>query len=504
MGCPRPAKIILPLLISFVLALIVNLTSAKNISSLEQGITYYKQESYDEALTFLQKAKKEDPKSSLAAYYLGITYKQLQNYKEAKTHLKDAVTLTPKIKEALLELTEVLYQLNELEEAKKYVEIAEKESIKPAQTAFLKGLILLKEGSNLEAVEAFKKAKEIDPALQQTADYQIGIAYLKEKKFEEAKGVFREVIVQDPNTDLAAFANRYVEALEKKKEAEKPFRFTIGLAGQYDDNVLLKPSDATVAADITNEDDYREVVTFRGEHRKKFTEKFGLNSQYSLYYAHQNNIGLYDVLSNSITETPTYYFEKGTVGLPLSYNYTHVGEKKYLSAFTVNPLLNLIFGKTQMGQLSFKYQRKDFLRSPANADENRDSNDFGGGLGWFLFFAENKGFFNLRYEINKDDTEGNNWQYLGNRVNATILYPFFEKFKISIFGDAFIQDFSNTHTVFNVERKDRVYTASTMLAYNFWKNSELQFRYTYVKDDSNITVYNYDRNVYSVGIEYKF
>lgn len=481
-----------------------SLSLAKDNPYLEQGISLYRQENFDEALPLLKKAREEDPNSSLAAYYLGITYKQLQNYKEAKSSLIDAVTLTPKIKEALLELTEVLYQLGELDKAKKYIEIAEKENIRPAQIAFLKGLVLLKEGSNLDAVEAFKKAKEIDPALQQTADYQIGIAYLKEKKFEEAKGVFKEVIVVDPNTDLAAFANRYVEALEKKKEAEKPFRFTIGLAGQYDDNVLLKPSDATVAADITNEDDFREVVTFRGEHRKKFTEKFGLNSQYSLYYAHQNSIGLYDVLSNSITETPTYYFNRGTVGLPLSYNYTHVGEKKYLSAFTVNPLLNLIFGKTQMGQLSFKYQRKDFLRSPTNADENRDSNDFGGGLGWFLFFAENKGFFNLRYEINKDDTEGNNWQYLGNRVNATVLYPFFEKFKISIFGDAFIQDFSNTHTVFNVEREDKVYTASTMLAYNFWKDSELQFRYTYVKDNSNITVYNYDRNVYSVGIEYKF
>lgn len=504
MCCPRPARLICTFLALSLIVLSIVPTSAKNISPLEQGITNYKQENYDEALSILQKARELEPNSSLAAYYLGITYKQLQNYKDAKSHLKDAVTLTPKIKEAVLELTEVLYQLNELDEAKKYIEIAEKENIKPAQTAFLKGLILLKDGSNLEAVEAFKKAKTLDKTLQQAADYQIGLAYLKEKKFDEAKEVFREVIVLDPNTDLASFADRYVDALEKKKEAEKPFRFTVGLAVQYDDNVLLKPSDATVAADITNEDDFREVITFRGEHRKKFTEKFGLSSQYSLYYAHQNKIGLYDVLSNSITETPTFYFDRGTVGLPLSYNYTEVGEKEYLGTFTANPLVNLIVGKTQMGQLSFKYQNKDFLRAPLNDDEDRDSDEFGGGLGWFFFFAENKGFFNVRYEINRDETEGNNWRYVGNRVNATILYPFFKKFKISVFGDAFIQDFSKTHTVYNVEREDKVYTASTMLAYNFWKDSELQFRYTYVKDDSNIIVYDYDRNVYSIGVEHKF
>ncbi|KPK42596.1 MAG: hypothetical protein AMJ78_01930 [Omnitrophica WOR_2 bacterium SM23_29] len=509
MSSPRQTKavkILLSILFSLLLSFCVNTTavSAEELSPLEQGITYYKQENYDEALSILQKARELEPDSSLAAYYLGITYKQLQDYKNAKSHLIDAVSLTPKIKEALLELVDVLYQLGELNNAKRYIGLAEREDVKPAQIAFLKGLVLLKEGDNLDAVEAFEKAKELDSSLQQSADYQIGLAYLKEKKFEEAKEVFREVIVLEPNTDLAAFANRYIDAIEKKKEAERPFRFTVGLAGQYDDNVLLKPSDATVAEDITNEDDFREVLTFKGEYRKRLTEKFGLNSQYSLYYAHQNNIGLYDVLSHSLSLTPTYYFTKGTVGLPVGYNYTRVGEKEYLSTISAMPLCNLIFGKTQMGQLSFKYQRKDFLRAPLNADENRDSNDFGGGLGWFVFFAENRGFFSLRYEINKDDTKGNNWRYIGNRINATLLYPFFEKFKISVSGDAFLQDFSETHTVFNVEREDKVYTASTMLAYNFWKNAELQFRYTYVKDDSNIIIYDYDRNVYSIGVEYKF
>ncbi len=479
-------------------------TFAEALSLLEQGITYYRQENYDEALPLLKKAREEEPNSSLAAYYLGITYKQLQDYKNAKSHLMDAVNLAPKIKEALLELVEVLYQLGELDRAKKYIELAQRQNIKPPQTAFLKGLVLLKEGKNLDAVKAFERAKVLDSSLEQTADYQIGLAYLKEKKFDEAKEAFKEVIVLEPNTDLAIFANRYVEAIERKKKAERPFRFTVGLAGQYDDNVLLKPGDATVAANITNEDDFREVFTFKGEHRKKFTEKFGLNSQYSLYYAHQDDIGLYDVLSNSVAFTPTYYFDRGTIGLPLMYNYTLVGEKEYLSTISVTPLCNLIIAKTQMGQLSFKYRKKDFLRTPLNIDENRDSNDFGASAGWFLFFAENKGFFSLRYEINKDDTKGNNWRYIGNRANATLLYPFFKLFKFSVSTDVFLQDFLETHTVYNVERKDKVYTVSTMLAYNFWKDSELQFRYTYVKDDSNIAVYDYDRNVYSIGVEYKF
>jgi len=69
---------------------------------IEQGVTLYRQENYDEAAVVLRKARKEDPSSSLAAYYLGITYKQLQDYRQAKTQLIDAVTITPRIKEALV------------------------------------------------------------------------------------------------------------------------------------------------------------------------------------------------------------------------------------------------------------------------------------------------------------------------------------------------------------------------------------------------------------------
>lgn len=477
---------------------------AQGAPYLNQGIESYKEENFDEALPLLQRARKEDPNSSLAAYYLGITYKQLQDYKNAKSHLKDAVSLTPKIKEALLELVDVLYQLNELEEAAKFIEVAEREDIKPPQIAFMKGLILLKKGENLEAVKSFERAKGLDDSLAKAADYQIGLAYLKQKKFDEAKRVFKEIVVVDPNSGLAALSNEYIEAIKRKEEVERPFRFTIGTAGQYDTNVVLKPSDTTIATDITDEADWREVYTFTGEYRRKMTERFSLSPQYSLYRAHQNDIGILDVTSHTFTVTPNYNIDKGTVGLPIGYNYTDVGERKYLTTISASPLLNYMIGKTKMAQVAFKYQRNDFSRNPIIADENRDSNNFAASAGLYRFFAENKGFLGLRYEANRDDAKGANWRFFGNRITATLLYPFLKKFKINLTGDIFFQDFEKTNTIFNIERSDKIYSASSMLAYEFLKNAELQFRHTYVRDSSNITIYDYNRNMYSLGLEYKF
>src|SRR4030065_2701193 len=152
-------------------------TNLSQTSSLSRGIEEYKDENFEEALELLVKARKEHPASSLAAFYLGLTYKQLMNYKEASANFRDAVTLKPPVKDAVVELIEVLYNLGELQEAKEWLDVAERENIKPAQTAFLKGLILLKENNNLEAIKAFEKSKDLDGPLTKAADFQIGMAF---------------------------------------------------------------------------------------------------------------------------------------------------------------------------------------------------------------------------------------------------------------------------------------------------------------------------------------
>ena len=477
---------------------------AQSDKDLEKAIILYKDENFDEALPILQKARQEDPNSSLAAYYLGITYKQIQDYRSAKQNLIDAVSLKPKIKEALGELIDVLYQLGDLKEADKYLDIAEKESIYPAQTAYLKGLVLLKEDKNKEAVESFQSAENLDPSLAKNCNYQIGLANIKQKNFDAAKKVFRDIIILDPNSDLAQLSNEYINALDRKQKAERPWRAELNVAGQYDTNVILKPSDDAVAAGISNEADWREVVNFLGEYKPKLTERLVLDSQYTMYFAHQNQIGAFDVLSHTINVTPTYYFDKATLGINSGYNYTEVGREKYLTTISESPIVNYIVGKNHLFQANFKYYKNNFAQAPIIPAEDRDSNDYGGGLNYYFFYAENKGFLGLGYNINKDITKGSDWEYLGNSFTGTVLFPFLKKFKASVSGNAFYQNYDNTHVVFGNKRNDKVYTVSSMLAYDFWKEAELQFTYTYVQDNCNIAVYDYNRSIYSMGVDYKF
>jgi tetratricopeptide (TPR) repeat protein len=487
-----------------IVAAVLLLSHLAHASSLEQGIALYQRENNDEAAEVLKKAREEDPASSRAAYYLGLTYKRLQRYKEASKHLTDAVTLEPKIKEALIELIETEYQLGDTDEALRWIAVAEKQEVRPAQVAFLKGLVLLKADRPADAIESFTAAKELDGALRQTADYQIGMAHMKQKSFEEAAQAFREVMLLDPNTDIGAYAREYAEALERREGAQRPWKLNLGFFGEFDDNVVLRPSDASAVSDVGDEDDFREVVTTSAEWAHRFTERFAAKLNYDLYFANQEDLSRFDVNSHTFGTTPTWFSERWTLSAPVTYNYTWVANDSFLSTVSAGPVLNLRAGDAQLYQVSVRVQDKNFRASPVSPEEDRDAFRWAPALQWFWFFKENQGFFGARYEYDSEDADGVNWDYDGHRVNLSFQWPFSAKLKGTLAAEYYAQDFDNTHTTFGMRRDDNQLTLSALLSYSFTKQLEVQCRYTYVDHSSNISIYDYDRNVYSTGVLYRF
>lgn len=471
---------------------------------LNQGISNLKEENYEEAVENFKMARMEDPNSSVSAYFLGIAYKKIENKEEALANLKDAVALKPAVKEAVIELADVLYQLGNMSEALKEVAVAEKEEITPAQTAFLKGLVLLKLGRNIDAVESFKKAKSFDEKLTMAANYQIAMADMQEGRLDEAKEIFKEVVIRDPNADLAQFANQYIDMITKRLKEERPFRAAVGIQYQYDDNVLLKPGDSSVAAGITNEADSAAIASLRAEYVPKLKGPYGIKAQYSLYLSKHENLTTHDIQSHTVAIVPTYNFKSSSIGLLTSYNYTFVEDDGYLKTYALSPTYTFTLTESQFTQAFLRYQRRDYLKQAIDADENRDGNDYGVGASWFYLIAEKKGFLNARYELNREDTEGRNWEYVGNKFGLGFLYPLTDKLALNLGGEGYWQNYERTHTAFNKKREDSTYTFDTMLSYNIYDDIDIQVQYAYIRGKSNIAVYDYDKNVVTVGVEKKF
>jgi tetratricopeptide (TPR) repeat protein len=258
-------------------------------------------------------------------------------------------------------------QLDRLEVAKHWIEVAEKEDIFPAKTAFLKGLILTEEGRIKEANASFAKAKAIDPKISQAADMRIAIGFMKERDLKQAKKSLEAAILNDPQSDMAGFARQYLAAVEQRIVLEKPLRFTIGVFGQYDDNMVLKPDDQTVATGITNEGSGVLNTSFRVNYAPYLKGRWLFNAQYALGAStHDKNRFTHDSISNSISITPGYSFGKYALYLAASYNHAFVRNpdfKEYSGIFSIGPLVRLSLKDNQLLEIIFRLFKQRVLQT---------------------------------------------------------------------------------------------------------------------------------------------
>lgn len=479
-------------------------------SSLVEGIEQYKQENFVEAVKSLKKARQEDPNSSAAAFFLGLAYKQLLDFKEALANLRDAVTLKPRIKEALVELIEVLYELYEegsFEEARKWIEVAEKEDIYPAKTAFLKGLILQKAGENLKAIASFEKAKRFDKTLTQSADIQIAMCYIQEKNLKKAGERFKAAIQFDPQSDLASFARQYQDMVEKQLALERPLRLTLGLFGYYDTNVVLKPTESTLAPDITDEASRGMNTTLRLDYVPRLEAPWLFNAQYTCYgNFHDRFSTSHDVVSNGIFLSPGYNFGESALNLAARYNHSLVrgpSYKKYMDSINVGPLYRRLLNEKNILEFFAGYNRKEYFRPPLVPEEDRDSTGLNAYVSWIWLFKEGA-FFNLKYEFTDEDTDGINWENQGHGFSLNVTLPLRDKVKLQLGGQMFLQDFRFTHTGFGIKREDSNYTGQVGLSWDIFKNTTAVLQFTKSRADSNIAIYDYETKLYSLGLEYRY
>jgi tetratricopeptide (TPR) repeat protein len=473
----------------------------------KKGIEHYKNANYKEAIETFTKARNEDPRSSTAAFFLGMAYKQTMDYEKAFGNLKDAVTLTPRIKEALAEVIDVAMQIGNIVEAKKWVDVAEKENISPAKIAFLKGLIFTEEGKNKEAAEAFEKAKSINPKISQAADIQIALSYMRDRELKKAKKSFESAILSDPQSDLAGFARQYLASVEQRLAAEKPFRYTISLFGQYDDNMVLKPDEQSLATGITNEGSRVLNSSFRVNYVPVLKGPWLFSAQYAFASGlHDKNVHTHDSMSNSISVTPGYNFGDFALNLAISYNHALVRRpsyKRYSGSFRAGPLVRVALKGNQLLEVFMGYTNNEIFQFALAPEEDRDSHGYGSYLSWVWLFKENS-FLNLRYQSSRQDTDGRNWDNRTNGFSANLAVPVHNRVKLQLSGQTTKQDFDHRHTTFNIIREDKTYSFSGGLSWQWLKNVTVVAQYSRIMADSNIGIYDYTRNLYTLGMEYRF
>ncbi len=468
---------------------------------LQTGVADFEEENYEEALDSLLKAYDEEP-SAFVAYYLGRTYKKMLRHREARKYLEESIVKYPPLADAYAELGEVLYSLKLYPEAAAALTKAFEQGVKPAYTAYFKGLVLLKSDKPDEAIAQFEKAREINSSYAQKAAYSTGLACLAKGKGEDARMYFKEAIAIYPDSNTAVYARRAIKRLDRGGAGDgggRSMKYTLGYSVHYDDNVLLKPTQELSGEEISVEADVGHVLYFKAA----YNPGSNLRAGYYFYQSLHHDLNNFNVQFHSVSLTPYLTTDKGEASLTAGYDYIFLETYGYLQIF--NLLSSYVYNLDDAKGLVFSLNaaKKGFLKAPANNDEDRDAVNISAGISWFMRYKDNRAYLSVGYAFDTENTDGVNWDYTGNKVTLNILHPLGDRTSLSLSGRYYNQEYENIHTRELIKRSDDIYAFSPALIYSL-ENVSLRLSYSYTESNSNIAVYDYYKNTYGVGVEYSF
>ncbi|MBM4285524.1 MAG: tetratricopeptide repeat protein [Deltaproteobacteria bacterium] len=473
----------------------------------QEAVRNLNQENYEEALEQLTRAYRQ-ARTPETAFYLGKTYRHLLKYREARQYLEEAVRLKPAYLEAVFLLADTLVALDQPGQAQPHLDQLKAANYEPGKTAFLMGMAAFKQKRYGPAVDYFRQA-QADPAVAQEAKVQESIALAALQRFSEARKSMQEAVSLNPQTQVASLAQGYLQAMDRTLKEEKRFKFFATTGFDYDSNVTLQPGDPASASAVSGKSDFVYTQTAMMEYNFVPQGPWGLWASASYFQNFHFRLGNYDVFNYILGVTPTYTWAQGRFWVPFFYNFTDVGSDKYYTAYTVAPTYLHLFTPKVGAEVGIRFSRRYYFQPITFYQDDRSGKNLGCTVALYYFLKNQQGYIQGRFTYNNDYAAGSNWRNNAFQFTLAALYPVTDSLKVRGFFDVTIQPYTNNFFngnpfVSNPKRSDTVFITGVEATYNVWKGLEANVHYYFVKDKSNIALYDYDRHIVGLQLGYRY
>jgi len=460
------ANLMMTLLLFFVASVFLDarVSYSADGTYLEMGLADFKNESYEEAIPALLKAFDAEPSSASTALHIGLAYKETLDYRQSKVYLNKALSLDPSIEKTYGHLGEVLYATNATSELEALILKARGKGVSSSRISYLEGLVHLSKGHKIRG-----------------------------------ENTLNSLIASDPGSEAAILAEKTKGSIKKGKG-----RLKLGVAYsyQYDDNVMLKPSQDISSVSISDESDERSVFTVKGDYTTS-VGSFGLNTYYSFYKSIHNHHDELDLDAHKLSLTPSKQLGPGIVHLMTAYEHYAVDSDSYLEILSFKPSYTHPLDSNRWLKVTAGISSRDFLYTPVNQNEDRDGIVLNVGLGYIVAYGNNGAYIQLGYDFDKNNADGNNWKNRENKGSVALLHPFTDRLNLNCSISYSDNNYANSHSTYGIERKDKISAIISSLSYKY-KKLNLKLEASYTDSDSNIGTYDYDRRIVGAGVEAVF
>lgn len=474
----------------------------------EQARQELGRENYEEALELLTRAWGDGVRTPEAAFLLGQTHRSMLNYKEARWYLQEALRLKPGYREAQLLLADTLVGLDQSAEALPILRELEAAGYEPAHTAYIMGQAQYKNKEFSQAVTSFRKAQQ-DPKWAQDAKFQEALALSAQNRVRDAQKTLTEAIGLNPQSATAGFAQGYAAVLDRRVKDYQRLRFSAFGGFDYDSNVSIQPGDDTGFIAPTGKNDVFWSLAASLEYNIMRPGPFALWAYYGYYQNFHRKITNYDLWSNSAGVVPTYTWARSRLSVPFNFNYSTVGSDPYSTSFSLTPTYLYLFTPKVAVEGGVLLARRNYW-FPAYVNEDERSGDaLGATLAAYYFLKNQEGYLQARFTLEREFTLGRNWDNTSYRLGLAFQYPIFPKWRVKATADLIWQPYDNfwdndIRGFQNPKRFDNIFIGGLEITRKLPWNLEINAHCFYVRDSSNISLYDYDRLITGLQFGYRY
>ena len=500
-----------------------------------QAILAYDARRYDEALALLKEALAQDPKNVEALYYSGLVLMAQQQTEQAVEVLEKARVLAPRDPSILFLLGVGHFALERYDQAEGPLTQVLNERPQTEGIGYYVGLIRYRKKDYQGALKAFRIETSKNPNIQQLVKFYSGLTLAILGLPEQAVAEVDAALRLQTGSSLTGPAERIRDTLASAREAERRFHAEVRVGFLYDSNVAVQPqpSHDPTAESLRHKKTATpgELAALRLEYAWLRTGPWESTVTYSFFQTYNNRLPSFNVQNHLVAGTLSYRAAVGAmpfqVGAQYSWDYLSLGAKDFLQRHTATLFGTLVENQGNLTTVLARFQDKDFFATPGQlADEDRDARNWMVGFTHVFRFAQDKHYVRVGYQFDYENADGRNYAYTGNRFLAGGQYTLpWGSTRLKYDFDLHQRHYLHANSILPVvnpgtrEREDteqnHVFRIEQVLAKNFGPTSigcaptapcplSLAAEYQRTVADSNLAVFSFNRNVWSLTLSWQY
>jgi len=509
----------------------------------------YDDKHYDEALTLLNKALVLDPQHERSLFYQGLVFLAQKKPKKAIAPLETVHQLRPDDFDIQHHLGVAYFAAGDYDKAHPFMEAMYEHNPDTENMGYYVGFLRYRDKQYGKAVEAFDRNQTPSADIQQLNGFYRGLALGVLGLPNEALSELEQVQRTQTISPLTQASIRIREALSSGQlfSGQKRFRFQISVGGFYDDNVKINPDRAGTIPILNPPNDPNPIIanlrsrnttapgfltTARADYSFFRQGPFEATATYSFFQTlHGEGMDEFNIQDHLVGLSGFY---RGVVanlpfqlGVQYAYDYLFLDMDGFLSRHTPTTSATVILptftlpGIGTVGNLTtalYRYQVQTFFREIGNRDvrfagEVRDGYNNTLGLIHAFRFASDKLLVRIGYQYDNESTDGAAFSYRGDRLltGAQLQLPW-GKMSLRYDYDVHWRDYKNKQTtVFFTDRDgrlskrdDRQQTHLVQLTKPLPNNFSLTAQYQGIRSKSDIPLYDYTKNSWTMILTWTY